>query len=163
MPDLPDTRPAVKRWLKQLREQQKLSQEDLADVLGVDRRQIVNWEGKGGLPGGVTFLRYIRALGVEITPPAPLPEDEPTLRDQLAAISEALGVSQNASGSGAPDDAPADVADAAKRLADSLEEARRAAQDLSAMAAAPDSARYLKRLRTPPRPQPRARARRGDD
>jgi transcriptional regulator with XRE-family HTH domain len=69
------TDPAFRSWLRQLREQAGLTQDQLAAAVGTDRRNIRRWEVEGHDPAGTVLLRILHAVGVELRPrpPADLP------------------------------------------------------------------------------------------
>lgn len=54
---LPD--PKIRRWL---REQARLSQRDVAEVLGVTRACVTRWETGAREPRGELLLRYAKLL-----------------------------------------------------------------------------------------------------
>lgn len=65
----------VKQWLRELRTHAGLSQEALAEIVGVTRRTILNAESRNaGLPEGLTFLRILRELGA-LSEQAPAPSN----------------------------------------------------------------------------------------
>lgn len=76
---------AVKAWLKDLRAKTGWTQNDVAEMLGVTGRTIINLESPDeGFPRGLTMVRYLRALGVV----ADAPVETPGL-GRLAALEEA--------------------------------------------------------------------------
>jgi len=97
--------------LRRLREERGLSQAALAELVGVDRRTILNAESERdetGLPQGFTLLRILRALGALESAPAardsPLARIEEKLDAALVGIADALDLLREApseSGAGA--------------------------------------------------------------
>lgn len=64
----------VKRWLRGLREDQKMSRATAADALEVTPETIRNLEHeKRGFANGFTLLGYLRLLGVLVDSPVDLP------------------------------------------------------------------------------------------
>ena len=61
---------ALRGWLKQLREDAGLSQEQAGEAVGVDEREIRRWENENA-PGGVRLLKLLSAYGVTFTPSPP--------------------------------------------------------------------------------------------
>lgn len=53
--------------LKRLREAQDLTQQELADKIGIDQKQISRIERKQTSPSLATVSRVARALGVDVT------------------------------------------------------------------------------------------------
>jgi transcriptional regulator with XRE-family HTH domain len=62
---------AFRTWLRELRQNAGLSQEELAEAVGTDRRNIRRWEVEGHDPGGTALLRILSAVGVVLQPPLP--------------------------------------------------------------------------------------------
>lgn len=87
----------AKRWLRRLREDAELSQAALAEIVGVDRKTIINaeseQEGKG-LPHGFTLLRILQELGVIASAPSsadrPLGRLEEKVDEALGGIADVL-------------------------------------------------------------------------
>ena len=65
------TDPAFRHWLRELREQAGLTQEQLAQSVGTDRRNIRRWEVEGHDPAGSVLLRILDAVGVQLVPAPP--------------------------------------------------------------------------------------------
>ena len=65
------TDPAFRHWLRELRERAGLTQDQLAQAVGTDRRNIRRWEVEGHDPAGSVLLRILDALGVQLTPLPP--------------------------------------------------------------------------------------------
>lgn len=65
------TDPAFRNWLRSLREQAGLTQEQLAQSVGTDRRNIRRWEVEGHDPAGSVLLRILDAVGVRLVPAPP--------------------------------------------------------------------------------------------
>jgi transcriptional regulator with XRE-family HTH domain len=65
------TDPAFRNWLRELREQAGLTQEQLAQSVGTDRRNIRRWEVEGHDPAGSVLLRILDAVGVQLVPAPP--------------------------------------------------------------------------------------------
>lgn len=81
-----DEKQAVKKWLKELREKRGYTQKELAEIIGVDTRTILNAESAtGSLPRGLSFLRLLRELGVVADAPV---ETEGGLAGRLAKLEE---------------------------------------------------------------------------
>lgn len=85
----------VKRWLRDLREQHGYTQLEVAEMVGVDTRTIMNGENvKHGLPHGIHMVRWLRALGVVSDAPVDLgvhgPDRRDALREQQIAVQTAL-------------------------------------------------------------------------
>lgn len=59
---------AFRQWLRELREQAGLTQDELALAVGTDRRNIRRWEVEGHDPSGTMLLSVLSALGVELVP-----------------------------------------------------------------------------------------------
>jgi transcriptional regulator with XRE-family HTH domain len=96
------TDPAFRLWLRHLRESAGLSQEELAQALGTDRRNIHRWEVEGHDPAGTVLLRLLTAVGVTVTPA--VPGDAPkAVNAELRDVQAALGDARDAA-SGRHDD-----------------------------------------------------------
>lgn len=65
------TDPAFRHWLRELRERAGLTQEQLAQSVGTDRRNIRRWEVEGHDPAGSVLLRILDAVGVRLVPSPP--------------------------------------------------------------------------------------------
>jgi transcriptional regulator with XRE-family HTH domain len=65
------TDPAFRHWLRELRERAGLTQEQLAQSVGTDRRNIRRWEVEGHDPAGSVLLRILDAVGVRLVPAPP--------------------------------------------------------------------------------------------
>jgi transcriptional regulator with XRE-family HTH domain len=65
------TDPAFRHWLRELRERSGLTQEQLAQSVGTDRRNIRRWEVEGHDPAGSVLVRILDAVGVELVPAPP--------------------------------------------------------------------------------------------
>ena len=65
------TDPAFRHWLRELRERAGLTQEQLAQSVGTDRRNIRRWEVEGHDPAGSVLLRILDAVGVQLVPAPP--------------------------------------------------------------------------------------------
>lgn len=64
-------RAAAKKWLRDLRAARGYTQVELAELVGVDRRTILNAEDQNqGFPNGWTMLLVLRELGVVADAPA---------------------------------------------------------------------------------------------
>jgi transcriptional regulator with XRE-family HTH domain len=79
------TDPAFRHWLRELREQAGLTQDELAVAVGTDRRNIRRWEVEGHDPSGTMLLNVLSALGVELTP-APAPSRPGPVNAELARL-----------------------------------------------------------------------------
>ena len=81
------TDPAFRTWLRELREQAGLTQDELAYAVGTDRRNIRRWEVEGHDPAGSMLLRVLDAVGVQLvpTPPASIPRAVNAALGQLEA------------------------------------------------------------------------------
>jgi transcriptional regulator with XRE-family HTH domain len=68
-------------WLKALRERAGLSQQELADRIGVDQASVSRWENGRGEPGVSIAGELADALGVDVHtlahPPTPKPPESP--------------------------------------------------------------------------------------
>jgi transcriptional regulator with XRE-family HTH domain len=65
------TDPAFRHWLRELRERAGLTQEQLAQAVGTDRRNIRRWEVEGHDPAGSVLLKILDAVGVRLLPSPP--------------------------------------------------------------------------------------------
>lgn len=65
------TDPAFRAWLRSLRERAGLTQDELAQAVGTDRRNIRRWEVEGHDPAGSVLLRILDAVGVQLVPAPP--------------------------------------------------------------------------------------------
>ncbi len=106
----------AKRWLRKLREGNELSQRALGELVGVDRRTILNAESEGddaGWPHGFTLLRMLQELGAVVDAPAPtetpLARLEEKVDETLTGIADVLDLLRGAPGQsavGAPTGTP---------------------------------------------------------
>ena len=62
------TDPAFRQWLRELRERAGLTQDELANAVGTDRRNIRRWEVEGHDPAGTVLLKILDAVGVQLLP-----------------------------------------------------------------------------------------------
>ena len=53
-------------WLYHLRKEQRLTQQNLADLTGISQRNIAYWERTGKLKGRKEILKLAKALGVPV-------------------------------------------------------------------------------------------------
>ena len=60
-------RDAYGAWLASLRQQKKLTQEQLSSLTGVPQTTLAYWETTGKLVGRSTIFRLAKALGVSVT------------------------------------------------------------------------------------------------
>lgn len=58
-------------WLRELREVAGLTQEELATVIGTDRRNVRRWEVEGRDPSATMLLRILAAVGADVVPRPP--------------------------------------------------------------------------------------------
>ena len=100
----------AKRWLRELRNRSHLSQRALGELVGVDRRTILNAESEGddaGWPHGFTLLRILQELGA--VREAPAPSDSPLARleekvdESLSGIADVLDLLREAPGESGED------------------------------------------------------------
>jgi transcriptional regulator with XRE-family HTH domain len=86
------TDPAFRHWLRELRDRAGLTQEQLAQSVGTDRRNIRRWEVEGHDPAGSVLLRILDAVGVRLVPAPPRGAPRALnaeLRDLQAVLREA--------------------------------------------------------------------------
>ena len=57
-------RNAYGAWLHHLRVEKKMTQQEMADLLGVPRSNLAYWERTGNLPGRLIILKMSAALGL---------------------------------------------------------------------------------------------------
>jgi transcriptional regulator with XRE-family HTH domain len=71
--ELPAHKSVLGSWLLERREACGMSQQQAAQAMSVDSREIRRWE-KGEVPGGVTLIRLMSTYGVQMEPRPPLPD-----------------------------------------------------------------------------------------
>jgi transcriptional regulator with XRE-family HTH domain len=89
MEDAPDDLLEVKRWLRRLRDEADLTQEELGQIVGLTGKAVANAESlrKPSLPHGWSLYLMLRELGVLTGAPDP---SRPTVADRLGALEAAV-------------------------------------------------------------------------